>query len=303
MSLIIGSHVSYKNDTQLLGSVQESLSYGANTFMFYTGAPQNTRRGAINDEYTYKAYQLMKENGMALENVIVHAPYIINLCNDNNFDFSVSFLKQEVMRCEELGMTKLVLHPGSSVGLEREHAIGNIIKGLNIVLDDNHNVVICLETMAGKGTEVGKSFEEIKFIIDNIKNKSKIGVCLDTCHINDAGYDVRDFDKVLDIFDDVIGLDYLKCIHINDSKNVIGSHKDRHENIGFGTIGFDNMIKIIYNSRIENIPKILETPYIGESDLDKKRLYPPYKFEIDMIRDKKFDSDVLNKIRDYYKKR
>jgi deoxyribonuclease-4 len=245
----------------------------------------------------------MKENGMALENVIVHAPYIINLCNDNNFDFSVSFLKQEVMRCEELGMTKLVLHPGSSVGLEREHAIGNIIKGLNIVLDDNHNVVICLETMAGKGTEVGKSFEEIKFIIDNIKNKSKIGVCLDTCHINDAGYDVSDFDKILDLFDDVIGLDYLKCIHINDSKNAIGFHKDRHENIGFGTIGFDNMIKIIYNSRIENIPKILETPYIGESDLDKKRLYPPYKFEIDMIRDKKFDSDVLNKIRDYYKKR
>lgn len=302
MSLIIGSHVSYKNDTQLLGSVEEALSYGANTFMFYTGAPQNTRRGSINDGYTYKAYQLMKDNDIALENVIVHAPYIINLCNDKNFDFSVSFLKQEVMRCEELGMTKLVLHPGSSVGLEREHAISNIIKGLNIVLDDNHGVVICLETMAGKGTEVGRSFEELKFIIDNIKNKSKIGVCLDTCHINDAGYDLRDFDKILDEFDKIIGLDYLKCVHINDSKNEIGTHKDRHDNIGFGTIGFDNIIDIIYNKRIENIPKILETPYIGDSDDDKKRIYPPYRFEIEMIRNKVFDNKLFDRIREFYNK-
>ena len=302
MSLIIGSHVSYKNDTGLLGSVEEALSYGANTFMFYTGAPQNTRRGAINDELTYKGYKLMKENNIALENVIVHAPYIINLCNDKNFDFSVSFLKQEVIRCEELGMTKLVLHPGASVGLERSHAIANIIKGLNIILDDNHNVIICLETMAGKGTEVGKSFEELKFIIDNIKNKSKIGVCLDTCHINDAGYDLNNFDKVLDEFDKIIGLDYLKCIHINDSKNTIGSHKDRHENIGLGTIGFDNLINIIYNKRIENLPKILETPYVDDIESDKKRVYPPYKFEIEMIKNKTNNPKLLENIREYYKK-
>ena len=300
MDLIIGSHVSFKNDTQLLGSVEEALSYGENTFMFYTGAPQNTRRGSINDEFTYKAYKLMKDNNMALENVICHAPYIINLCNDKNFDFSVSFLKQEVIRCEELGVTKLVLHPGSSVGLERNHAIANIIKGLNIVLDDNHNVCICLETMSGKGTEVGVSFDELKSIIDGIKNKKRIGVCLDTCHVNDAGYDVSDFSKLLDNFDNIIGLGYLKCIHINDSKNEIGSHKDRHANIGFGTIGFDNLINIIYNKRIENIPKILETPYIGENDLDKNRIYPPYKFEIDMIKNKKFDDMVLDKIRKYY---
>ena len=302
MSLIIGSHVSYKNDTGLLGSVEEALSYGANTFMFYTGAPQNTRRGAINDELTYKGYKLMKENNIVLENVIVHAPYIINLCNDKNFDFSISFLKQEVIRCEELGMTKLVLHPGASVGLERSHAIANIIKGLNIILDDNHNVIICLETMAGKGTEVGKTFEELKFIIDNIKNKSKIGVCLDTCHINDAGYDLNNFDKVLDEFDKVIGLDYLKCIHINDSKNTIGSHKDRHENIGLGTIGFDNLINIIYNKRIENLPKILETPYVDDIESDKKRVYPPYKFEIEMIKNKTNNPKLLENIREYYKK-
>ena len=301
MDLIIGSHVSFKNDTQLLGSVEEALSYKENTFMFYTGAPQNTRRGSINDGFTYKAYQLMKENNMALENVICHAPYIINLCNDNNFDFSVSFLKQEVMRCEQLGITKLVLHPGSSVGLERNHAIANIVKGLNIVLDDNHNVTICLETMAGKGTEVGVSFEELKTIIDGIKNKPRIGICLDTCHINDAGYDVSNFNSVLDKFDEVIGLDYLQCIHINDSKNICGSHKDRHANIGFGTIGFDNLINVIYNKRIERIPKILETPYVGESDDDKNRLYPPFMFEIEMIRNKKFDDRLLDKIREYYR--
>lgn len=301
MDLIIGSHVSFKNDTQLLGSVEEALSYKENTFMFYTGAPQNTRRGNINDGLTYKAYQLMKENNMALENVICHAPYIINLCNDKNFDFSVSFLKQEVMRCEQLGITKLVLHPGSSVGLERNHAIANIVKGLNIVLDDNHNVTICLETMAGKGTEVGVSFEELKTIIDGIKNKPRIGVCLDTCHINDAGYDVSNFNSVLDKFDEVIGLDYLQCIHINDSKNICGSHKDRHANIGFGTIGFDSLINVIYNKRIESIPKILETPYVGESDDDKKRLYPPFMFEIEMIRNKMFDDKLLDKIREYYR--
>ena len=301
MDLIIGSHVSYKNDTQLMGSVYEAIRYNANTFMFYTGAPQNTRRGSISDELTYKAYELMKDNDMALENIICHAPYIINLCNDDNFDFSVNFLKQEVIRCEQLGVTKIVLHPGSSVGLERNHAIANIIKGLNIVLDDDHNVSICLETMAGKGTEVGKTFEEIKAIIDGIKNKKRIAVCLDTCHINDAGYDVSDIDSVLDEFDKVIGLSYLKCIHVNDSKNDKGSHKDRHANIGFGTIGFDNLIKVIYNKRLKGIPKILETPYIGEFDEDKKKIYPPYRFEIEMIRNKKFDSNLFNEIREYYK--
>lgn len=300
MKLLIGSHVSYKTDTGLLGCVKETLDYNANTFMFYTGAPQNTKRSKINDEITYKAYELMKENNIDLENIIVHAPYIINLCNDNNFDFSVSFLKQEVERCNQLNITKLVLHPGSSVGLERNYAIDNIIKGLNIVLDNNYNVTICLETMAGKGTEVGKTFEEIKTIIDNIKNKNKIGVCLDTCHINDAGYDLNEFDKVLDDFDKIIGLNYLKCIHINDSKNPIGSHKDRHENIGFGTIGYDNLIKIIYNKRIEHLPKILETPYITKNDTTKEKIYPPYKFEIAMIKNKEFNPNLINDIRNYY---
>lgn len=295
MDLIIGSHVSYKNDTQLLGSVKEAISYGANTFMFYTGAPQNTKRGMIQDEITFQAYQLMREHHMDLENIICHAPYIVNLCNDEKFDFSVSFLKQEIERCEQLGITKLVLHPGSSVGLERNHAISNIIKGLNIILDNNYNVIICLETMAGKGTEVGKSFEELKFIIDHVNNKSRIGVCLDTCHIHDAGYDLNDFDAVLDEFERVIGLSYLKCLHINDSKNEKESHKDRHENIGYGCIGFDNLIHIIYHKKLEKISKILETPYIEKE-------YPPYKQEIDMILDKVFNEKLKEEVIDYYQR-
>ena len=293
MDLIIGSHVSYKNSTGLIGSVKEAISYGANTFMFYTGAPQNTMRGNIDDVVTYQAYQLMKENHINSENVIVHAPYIVNLCNDDKFEFSVSFLQQEVKRCEQLGMTKLVLHPGASVGLEKNHAINNIIKGLNIILEQNHRVVICLETMAGKGTEVGKTFEELKYIIDHVDNKSRIGVCLDTCHIHDAGYDLNDFDRILNDFDQIVGLNYLKCIHVNDSKNVMGSHKDRHENIGYGYIGFNNLIKIIYHKKLESIPKILETPYI-----DKE--YPPYKQEIEMIKSKKFNEKLKEDVINYY---
>lgn len=301
MNLIIGAHVSFKNDKQLLGCVQEALSYKANTFMFYTGAPQNTNRLGIKDELTLEAYKLMKENNIDLNNVIVHAPYIVNLANSKNFDFSVSFLINEVERCSLLGINKMVLHPGSAVEGNRDIAINNIIKGLNLILDNDYNVTICLETMAGKGNEIGKTFEEINRIIEGIKFKDKIGVCLDTCHINDAGYDISNFDKVLDEFDSIIGLDKLKCIHVNDSKNDVASHKDRHENIGYGYLGFDNLINIIYNKKIENIPKILETPYVTKTDDSKERIYPPYLFEIEMIRNKKFNNNLITDIRNYYK--
>lgn len=298
MNLIIGSHVSYNNKSQLLGSVKEALSYKANTFMFYTGAPQNTNRSVIEDSLTMEAYKLMKENNIVLEKVIVHAPYIVNLANFNNFDFSVSFLINEVERCSTLGIKYLVLHPGSAVNCSREEAINNISKGLNLILDNDYNVTILLETMAGKGNEVGKTFEELKAIIDKIKYQDKIGVCIDTCHLNDAGYDMSNFDEVLDNFDKVIGINKIGCIHVNDSKNEISSHKDRHENIGFGTIGFDNLIKIIYNERLESIPKILETPYVTKDDNSKEKVYPPYKYEIEMIRNKKFDSNLITKIRE-----
>lgn len=298
MNLIIGSHVSYNNKSQLLGSVKEALSYKANTFMFYTGAPQNTNRSVIEDSLTMEAYKLMKENNIVLEKVIVHAPYIVNLANFNNFDFSVSFLINEVERCSTLGIKYLVLHPGSAVNCSREEAINNISKGLNLILDNDYDVTILLETMAGKGNEMGKTFEELKAIIDKIKHQDKIGVCIDTCHLNDAGYDMSKFDIVLDNFDKVIGINKIGCIHVNDSKNEISSHKDRHENIGFGTIGFDNLIKIIYNERLESIPKILETPYVTKDDNSKEKVYPPYKYEIEMIRNKKFDSNLITKIRE-----
>ena len=302
MDLIIGSHVSYKSGKQLLGSVVEALSYGANTFMFYTGAPQNTNRSTIDDNLIKEAYQLMEENGINPKNVIVHAPYIINLANDGaSYDFAIKFLKEEIKRVDKLGMKYLVLHPGSHVGLGIEKGLDNIINGLNFVLSEDNDVIICLETMAGKGSELGTSFEQIKKIIDGVKLSDKLMVCLDTCHINDAGYDLNNFDAVLDEFDRIIGLNNLACLHINDSKNERGAHKDRHENIGIGTIGFDNLINVIYNKRLDGIPKILETPYIGDTDDSKERLYPPYKFEIEMIKNKKFDADFLNKIRNYYK--
>ena len=291
--LYIGSHVGFNKNTQILGSLEEALSYNANTFMFYTGAPQNTNRCEIEDGLTLEALTKMKELGLDYSKVVVHAPYIINLCNENNFEFSVNFLTQEVERVNKLGVKYMVLHPGSHVGLGEETGLNNIIKGLNIVLNnvkDNNNVIILLETMAGKGSELGKTTEELKYILDNLEDKSHIGVCLDTCHLNDAGYDLTKFDEYLDEFDKLIGINKIGCIHVNDSKNEINTHKDRHENIGFGTIGFDTLINIIYNERLGDIPRILETPYVD-------KLYPPYKYEIEMIRNKKFDKDLLDKIR------
>ena len=291
MNLIIGSHVSFNKESQMIGSIQEALSYKANTFMFYTGAPQNTNRCVINQALLEEANKMLINNHIDINNVVVHAPYIINLANDKNFDFNVNFLTQEIKRVELLGVNKLVLHPGSHVGLGVEQGLQNIIKALNKVLTKDMNVIVCLETMAGKGTELGRNFEEIKAIIDGITLKDKIGVCLDTCHINDAGYDLNDFDNVLDTFDKIIGLDRLKVLHINDSKNVLGSHKDRHENIGYGTIGFDNLIKVIYHDKLKGLPKILETPYI-----EKKA---PYYYEIDMIRKKELNNNLINDVINY----
>ena len=290
--LLIGSHVGFKKDTQILGSLEEALSYGSTTFMFYTGAPQNTKRCEISDELTLLALNKMKDTDIDYSKVIVHAPYIINLANNKDpdkFMFSVRFLQEEEERCSKLGINNMVLHPGSHVGLGIDEGISNIITGLNMILD-NSDVTILLETMAGKGTEIGSNFNEIKKIINGVHNKERIGVCMDTCHMNDAGYDLTDFDKLLNYFDEVVGLEFLHCIHINDSKNEKSSHKDRHENIGFGTIGFDTLISIIYNERLSDIPKILETPYVGE--------YPPYKYEIEMIKNKKFDHNIIEKIKE-----
>lgn len=282
--LKIGSHVSFRKDTQLLGSLMEALSYGSTTFMFYTGAPQNTNRIPLNEKLARDAKEKMLENNIDINDVVVHAPYIINLANsdENKYAFSINFLKQECKRCEELGISKLVLHPGSHVGLGENAGLNNVINALNQILPTTKTTIL-LETMAGKGSELGKTLEEIKTIIDGV-SFTNIGICLDTCHLSDAGYDMTDFDKFLQKMEEMNLLNLVGCIHINDSKNPMGSHKDRHENIGFGYLGFDTIIKIIYNDKLKEIPKILETPYVGE--------YAPYKYEIDMIKNKKFNENL-----------
>ncbi|MDD3241498.1 MAG: deoxyribonuclease IV [Bacilli bacterium] len=292
--LYIGSHVSFTKEKQLLGSVEEALSYNANTFMFYTGAPQNTNRSPINDFLTIEALNKIKESDIDFSKVIVHAPYIINLANKekiDNYSFSMRFLTEEIERCAQLGIRYLVLHPGSHVGVGVEVGINNIAEALNKVLTtNNQDVMILLETMAGKGSEVGTTFEELKEIIDRVDKKERLGICLDTCHLSDSGYDINNFDQLLDNFDKIIGIEKIKAIHINDSKNPKNAKKDRHENFGFGELGFNNLINIVYNKRLEDIPKILETPY-----LDHK--FAPYKFEIEMIKNKEFDEKLLEKIR------
>ena len=293
--MIIGSHVSF-NKEGLLGSTKEALSYGANTFMFYTGAPQNTIRKEIDINLTNKAHLLMKEKGIDINKVICHAPYIINLANKAKleaWEFSISFLKQELKRCETLGIKYIVVHPGSAVTHTNEEAIRNISDALNYVIDIDTKVMILLETMAGKGTECGKTTEEVKTILDNVIFKDKIGVCLDTCHLNDSGIDISKFNDYLDDFDKKIGINRIKCIHINDSLNPLFSHKDRHANIGYGTIGFDNLINVIYNNKLKDVPKILETPYIEDN--------PPYKFEIESIKNKTFNPNLKEDVTSYYK--
>jgi deoxyribonuclease-4 len=288
MDLIIGSHVGYTKDNGLLGSVLETLSYGANTFMFYTGAPQNTARLPINIEKRDLAIKKMEENGIDINNVIVHAPYIINLANksdEDKYNFYINFFAQELDRCKKLGMNKIVLHPGSATTCTKEEAIKNIANALNIVFSKTENTIVLLEFMAGKGNEVGTSIDELKSIIELIDNKDRIGVCLDTCHMNDSYVDISKFDEFLDEFDSKIGIDKIKCVHINDSMNERGSHKDRHANIGYGTIGFDNLVNVAYNKRLEGLPFILETPYINRNTKDER---PPYKEEIESIRNKKF---------------
>ena len=290
--LIIGSHVGFRKDDQLLGSLKEALSYGANTFMFYTGAPQNTKRYPIMDGLTLEAMNLMKEHNIDYSKVIVHAPYIVNLANNSDpekYMFAVDFLREELERCSLLGIKNVVLHPGSHVGLGVEQGITNIANALNMVLGTS-DVRVLLETMAGKGSEIGSKLEEIKAIIDLVEEKDKIGVCLDTCHLSDAGYDISNFDKFLDEFDKIIGIDKIYCVHVNDSKNELGAHKDRHENFGLGNVGFDTLINVIYNERLENVPKILETPYVDKD-------YSPYKVEIEMIKNKTMYDDLLERIK------
>lgn len=293
----LGCHVGMSGKEMMLGSVKEALSYGANTFMLYTGAPQNTRRKDISELRIEEAQALMKEQG--IDEFVVHAPYIINLANcvkPETYQIAVEFLEVELQRTAAMGSKTLVLHPGSHVGEGVDAGTAQIVKGLNSVLTKDTSVHIALETMAGKGSEIGRSFEELAKIYDGVVYSDKLRICFDTCHTSDAGYDIiHDYDGVMEQFDRVIGKDQIAVFHINDSKNEPGAAKDRHENFGFGHIGFEALMQVVNDDNFAAIPKILETPYVKDPD-NAKKSYPPYAYEIAMIRSGKFDPDMIEKI-------
>lgn len=294
----LGSHVGNNGTKMMIGSVEEALSYNENCFMIYLGAPQNTFRKKVEDQNSVDALQMASQNGILPEDIIVHAPYIVNLAqlDEEKFKFAVNFLTNELKMVNQVGLKYMVLHPGAHVGNGVNLGICQIAKGINQIFDNTKGdkTVILIETMAGKGTECGKTFEEMASILDLIDDKSRVGVCLDTCHIFDGGYDiVNHYEEVLMQFDRLIGLDKIKVIHLNDSKNMLGSHKDRHENIGFGTIGFETILRVLTDYRFEKIPKILETPYVSAS---KDKSFPPYKDEIRMLQEGQFDANLKEEI-------
>lgn len=281
----IGSHVGMAGKEMFLASVKEAERYGANVLMLYTGAPQNTRRKEIKDLNIEAGWAYAKQAG--IREIVVHAPYIINLANTvkpETFELAIQFLEKEIRRTAAMRSHILVLHPGSALDAGAEAGIAQTVRGLNMVLDENEDeVFIALETMAGKGSEIGRTFEEIKAIYDGVNKKERLRVCFDTCHVNDAGYDlVHDYDGVFKHFDQVIGLDQIAVFHINDSLNPLGAHKDRHANIGQGTIGFETLHRLVHDPRFMEIPKILETPWLCAEGETKKTI-PPYKEEIQQL--------------------
>jgi len=292
----IGSHVGMSGSKMLVGAVIEAMAYDATSFMIYTGAPQNTRRKPIEELNIEAGWELMKANGF--DEFVVHAPYIINLGNTvkpETFELAVDFLAEEVRRSEALGAKTIVLHPGAHVGAGEELGLQRIVEGLNMVLREDMITTIALETMAGKGSELGCTFEQLAYIINNVQLSDKLMVCFDTCHVHDAGYDiVNDFDGVMAEFDRIVGVDKIAVFHINDSKNVTGAKKDRHENIGFGEIGWQALEYIVHHPDYAHITKILETPYVPVPDGDKK--FAPYKHEIAMLRSRVFDKELKKKI-------
>ena len=267
-----------------LGSVKEAISYGSTTFMFYTGAPQNSYRKPLGELKIEEGRALLKEQGFNVNNIVVHAPYIINPANKNRPDLlelTIKTLINELRRTAAFGAKILVLHPGNHLGLGSEEAIKTLAENLDTILSqDGTDVKIAIETMAGKGSEIGTCFEDVRKIIDLCHYQDRLGVCLDTCHVHDAGYNVDEADDLLAEFDRIISLKRLLVVHVNDSKNIRGAHKDRHENLGYGEIGFDALCRLANHPLLRDIPKILETPYITEN--------APYSEEIRMLRDEKF---------------
>ncbi len=281
--IIIGSHVSLSAPEYYLGSVKEALSYGANTLMIYTGAPRNSFRLPLEKFRLEEAFALIKKHQLDETKFVIHAPYILNLADkqkEDSYAFAISYLKEEIIRAEKMHIPTIVLHPGSHLGLGVEYGIKNLCQALNeIFLEDSH-VKIAIESMAGKGNEIGKNLVELKMIYDGVSKKDRLGFCLDTCHLSDAGYQLENIDEFLKMVDETIGIKNVLVLHINDSKNPLGSHKDRHENIGYGYLGFGTLLKYIYLPLLKDIPKILETPYFNG--------LAPYQYEIANFRNKEF---------------
>lgn len=280
----IGSHVSFSG-TGLQAAAKEAAGYGATSFMIYTGAPQNTRRKPMEEQYVHEGLEIMHDAGIG--DIVVHAPYIINLASykPNVFELAVEFLQSEIMRTDFIGQNgiSIVLHPGAYTDKDVAFGTKRIIEGLNEVLSQEANVNIALETMAGKGTEIGRNFGELADIIAGVDHPERLRVCFDTCHVHDSGYDiVNDLDGVFEEFDNIVGLDRISVFHINDSKNPRGARKDRHAPLGAGYIGYDAIRAIAKHEVAAGKPVILETPWIG---VEKRRTRPMYEVEIALLRD------------------
>lgn len=296
--LNIGSHVSFSN-TGLLNATEEAIGYGATSFMIYTGAPQNTRRKPMEEQHVPEGLALMKEHNIDSAHIVVHAPYIINLASykSNIFTLAVEFLQSEIERTAFIGVKNIVLHPGAFTDKDVEYGIDRIAEGLKEVLSVDHDVNIALETMAGKGSEIGRTFEELAAIIEKVPQNDRLVVCFDTCHAHDAGYDiVNDFDSVMEQFDRIVGLDRLAVFHINDSKNPRGAAKDRHAPVGSGFIGYKALHGIVNHEVAKGKPVILETPWIGKEKSDER---PMYEAEIALLSgrvEERFGSEFLEDV-------
>lgn len=270
---IIGSHLSTAGGFEAMGKT--ALEIGANTFQFFTRNPRGSKAKEIDPEDAQKLNELLKDNNFG--KLVAHAPYTLNPASAKPEvrEFAKITMADDLYRMEYTPGNYYNFHPGSHTGLGTEKGIELIIELLNHIMDENQTTIVLLEGMSGKGTEIGSKFEELAAIIEGVKLKDKIGVCLDTCHLHEAGYDiVNNLDGVLQEFDDIVGLERLHAIHLNDSKNMIGAKKDRHEKIGEGQIGVDAISRIINHPKLRNLPFNLETP----NELDG------YKNEIELLK-------------------
>lgn len=272
--LKLGSHISFKSPNYLEGAAQEAISYEASAMMIYLGAPQNTRR-AKKEDMKLKEYEEKYADIIPKESILVHAPYIINPASVEKWEFAKEFLIKEIEIMNYLGLKDIVLHPGAHTKFTREEGIETLINTLKEVIANTKDVNILLETMAGKGTELGTSLEELKYIIDQV-DSSRIKICLDTCHLWDAGYDMNNVDSFIEKLTETDTLRHVQAIHINDSKNELGAHKDRHANLNEGYIQLNSLKRIVHHEKFNNIIKVLETPWVNEK--------PIYKEEIQLLK-------------------